>query len=329
MELSLETRRYHVRGRFGRGPVRPVRLTARKLDYLHALFIHHTLPSYMLHALVAPQAKPRETSDVMHLLKNPPNDYVVQPRGLTRSRHANCAYLAYELSEKGAEALVDSGRVTYADYLLWQRIQKNYRPQHFEHDLATGYTTASLALGCRELGLRFISWLEFLNRARCPAKTRDSENPLAMPYRLDGKTRALTPDAICGIEYPAPTRAYFLCLEIDMGTEQHREHAAKDTTTMQKAKAYRHILHAELYKPLFGIQSLQVATVTNSVRMETMKANLARLAEHDLRGSTKDHLFKALPALSVLTSERPLSLGHMLIAPWIRAEREEFDFTSL
>ncbi|HEX8167164.1 MAG TPA: hypothetical protein VF601_15450 [Beijerinckiaceae bacterium] len=151
-----------------------------------------------------------------------------------------------------------------------------------------------------------------------------------MPYRSDGKGRVLTPDAICGIEYPSPTRAYFLCIEIDMGTEQHRDNGAKDTTTVQKARAYREILQSECYKALFGIQSLQVATVTNSiVRMEHMKANLARLAMLDLKGSTKDHLFKAVPALSAMTTERPLSIGHMLTGPWSRAELKDFNFKYL
>src|SRR6202034_3090663 len=97
-----------------------------------------------------------------------------------------------------------------------------------DHDLATGSITALIAVAAEASGLRFISWLEILNRAKCPAQTRNSDNPFVLPYQTSDGWRSLIPDALFGLEYS--TGACFFALETDMGTEPLKESELKNST---------------------------------------------------------------------------------------------------
>ena len=114
--------------KWGRGFVRAIDLNARDLAYLRALFIFGVLSNEMLHALVCAERGRRVTTDRMFLLKNQPNDYVVQPKGQENSKSANYASLSYEISRRGVEALVDSGLIAFSDFVLWRKLQANYKP---------------------------------------------------------------------------------------------------------------------------------------------------------------------------------------------------------
>ncbi len=328
MDAPTERARYHAIGKWGRGRVRAVSLTPRDLAYLYALFVHGVLSSEMLHALVSPTQRQRSTTDRLFLLKNPPNDFIVQPRAQERAPNANYASLAYEVGDRGVDALVDNGRIAYQDYLLWKKIQANYKPQHFEHDFATGYILASIELGAREMGLRFIPWPEIFNRHKCPAETRSAPNPIALPYETSDGRRSLIPDGLFGIEYPSG--ACFFALETDMGTEQQRDSELKSSTIVRKLRGYRQVIASDMCRIRFGLPALQVAVVTASVaRMQNMIDVLAELAERETNWSTRLFLFRAVPTLARLGGLSPPVSGHMLTVPWHRARLPPFDLSRL
>lgn len=280
MDIPLAHVRYHTIGKWGRGRVHAIELTARDLSFLHALFLHGILSTEMLHALVCPERAQRATTDRLFLLRNPPNEFILRPKAQEELKAANYASLAYEISEKGVEALVEHSVVAYPDFLLWQKQQANFKSQHFDHDFATGHILGSIAHGARGAGLRFIPWLEILNRLKCPSETREARNPFAVPYSASDGQRLLIPDALFGIEYS--NGACFFALEADMGTEQQRDNESKNATIVRKLRGYRQIIRDESFKSRYGLPSPQVLFVTPSVvRMHNIFETAARLAAVD------------------------------------------------
>ena len=328
MDASPARARYHSIGKWGRGCVRAVDLTARDFAYLRALFIHGVLSNEMLHALVCAEGNQRATTDRMFLLRNPPNDFVLRPKAQENSKSANYTSLSYEISPKGVEALVDGGVISFVDLVLWQKLQSNYRPQHFDHDFATGYILGSIALGARQVGLRFIPWLEVLNRQKCPTETREARNPLAIPYDANDGQRHLIPDALFGLEYP--DGACFFALETDMGTEQHRDNEMKNATIVRKLRAYRQIVRSDIFKTRFGLPSPQVLIVTASVvRMHNMLDTVRRLADLEPNWPSKRFQFKAIPELARRNRAHLPPTGHLLTNLWHRVHAPPYDISRL
>jgi hypothetical protein len=328
MDAQPVTSRYHSIGRWSRGFVRAIEINTRDLAYLRALFIFGVLSNEMLHALVCAERHQRLTTDRMFLLKNPPNDYVVQPKGQENSKSANYTSLSYEISTRGVETLVDSGVIAFADFVLWRKLQANYKPLHFDHDFATGYILASIELGARQAGLRFISSLEILSRQKCPAETREAPNPFAIPYESAGEQRYLIPDALFGVEYP--NGACFFALETDMGTEQHRDNDMKNATIIRKFRGYREILRRETFKARFGLPTPQILTVTPSVvRMHNMLMTVERLADLEPNWPTKRFQFKAVPELARRSRPQLPPTGHLLTEPWHRVQAPSCDISRL
>ena len=327
MDTRARETPYHAVGRWGRGRVRAIVLGARDLDLLFALFTHGALSSDMLKVLAAPADSQRATIDRLFLLKNPPNYYIVQPEAQARARQRCCARLVFEIAERGVHALVDAGRIAYDDYVLWSKVRVNFKPQHFHHDLAVGYVLASFALDAREAGIRFVSWWEILNRPRCPADTRDSRNPLAIPYETNGERHVLIPDGLFGLQYP--NGACFFALEIDMGTEQQKDNALKSATLRQKFRAYRVVMRERLFASRFALPSLFLLTVTTgAVRMRNMMEHIDCLSDHGAQDLGRSFLFKAIPTLSPRSPKRPPVNGHILTIPWDRLNHPQLNLTN-
>jgi hypothetical protein len=303
-------------------------LSERDFEYLHALMTHGALSTEVLRALVLPDRPQYATTKRMFLLKNPPNDYVTQPEAQEFAKNAHSTSLVYEVSEKGVAALVDHGRVAYEESVLWRKVQTNFKAQHFDHDLATGYILASMHLGGREGGIRFIPAFEILSRPKCPAETRFADDPLAIPYEVSGERRVIIPDALFGLEYPSG--ACFFALETDMGTEQLKEHDLKSSTLVRKLRAYRSVIRDEHYRSRFALPSLQVLIVTASVvRMRNIMDCLRRIADVDGKGSTHPFLFKALPQVARRTRDKLPATGHLLSSPWERVNYPQLYLAAL
>jgi hypothetical protein len=120
MDASVQEKPYHTIGRWGRGRVRPITLTPRDLDCLYALFTHGVLSSDMLRALVAPEHSQRAIGD--------PNESVDQPEAQQRALNSYRSNLIYEINERGVRAFVDSGRIAFDDYILWNKLHANFKP---------------------------------------------------------------------------------------------------------------------------------------------------------------------------------------------------------
>ena len=322
MDAQVRERPYHTIGRFGRGHVRPLTLRSRDLDYLQALFIHGALSTVILGALVAPEDSPRAISDRLFLLRNPPNEYVAQPAAQQRAINAYRSHLVLEITEKGAHALVDSGRITYEDFVLWKKLRANFKPHHFDHDRMAGHVLASFDLGARDAGIRFITWRDILNRPRCPVATREAKNPLAIPYEANGERHLLIPDGLFGLQYP--NGACFFALEIDMGTEQHKESDLKNVTLRQKFRAYRTIMREKLFASQFGLPSLLLLVVTPGiVRLRNMMEDVSRICDHDGGELSQSFLFKSLPYLARQSTEKLPAGGEILTLPWSRPQHSD------
>lgn len=312
---------YHTIGRWGHGQVKTATLNKKQLDCLYVLFGHRTLPSDVIKALAAPGATHRSVADNLFVLRHKPNGHVACPRIQRDAANSDYANMVYELTEKGAQALLDHGRITYRQYRLWIATGTQYRRQHFNHSLATGYLTASIELGCREKSYVYLSWFDILDRDRCPQETKESANPLGIA--IDGKI--LTPDAIFGIEYG--NGAYFFAIETDMGTEQIEESRSNVSIT-QKIKNYREILHKQTFRERFALPSLQVMFVTTSIiRMHNMMDKVVAIGSKDGKGSTRPFLFKAIPQLAHRTRDPLPPTGHLLTEPWSLAHGKTLSLT--
>lgn len=289
----METeKRYQKVGRFGHTDVRKIeKLEKEHLDILYTLFVHPMLPTNIMHVLARRTTQQRATTALCRIMKHSPNRFISQPIGQTRAKNARCAFLIFQLTDKGARALLDNGRISYQEYLLWIKVFSQHKKHHFEHTLASGYYGASIELGCREKGYTFLSEIALLKREKCPQETRDTDNPLTIPYELNGDTHYLTPDRLLGVEYG--NGASFFSVETDMKSEQEDERDDGGASINQKNKAYRHIFFHQTAKTIFGLPSLQVIFITTAVtRMHNMMNKLIRIAEKDGKGSTRPFLYK-------------------------------------
>ena len=169
---KLEPRPYHRIGRWGRGRVRAVDLDAARSRLLASAV--HLRRAVDRHAAARWSRRPRRsraTTDRMFLLKNPPNDYVAQPEGqqFAQERQPHEPRLR-DHARRARRAWSTALASATTELVLWRKLQTNFKPQHFDHDAATGYVLASMALGARDANLRFISAPEILSRPN--ARTR-------------------------------------------------------------------------------------------------------------------------------------------------------------
>jgi hypothetical protein len=219
--------------------------------------------------------------------------------------------LVLALSLRGLERLLAADRITLEDAKLWQNLRTEHRQNQFWHDAATGYITASIALGCNALGLKFLSVYDVLRGRNLTS--------LGMPY----KKKRFIPDALFGIA-DGELVAYFV-LETDMGSEQLEANQLKHSTLAAKYLGYRDMWYREGYKEIYGLPThpkLLIVT-TKHLRLENMKTTFAEIARNDalMPGNGPVYL-RCLPALE--RRERlPLpATGTMLLDPWQRISKE-------
>ena len=326
----METeKRYQKVGRFGKTDVKKIeKLEKEHLDILYPLFVHPMLPTNVIHVLARRKTQQRATTALCRIMKHSPNRFISQPIGQTRAKNARCAFLIFQLTDKGARALLDNGRISYQEYLLWIKVSTQHKKHHFEHTLASGYYGASTELGCREKGYTFLSEIAILKREKCPQETRDADNPLAIPYELNGGTHYLTPDRFVGVEYGHG--ASFFAIETDMKSEQEDERDDGGASINQKNKAYRHIFFHHTVKQIFGLPSLQVIFITTAVtRMHNMMDKLIRIAEKDGKGSIRPFLFKSFTSLDNYVGDELSATGCIFTEEFLLAHGKTIDIAKI
>lgn len=278
MNVAAAPKKYHQFDRYDRkATTHLIELTPSRLDKLEAYFTHGFLSSDMAHALLEPNKRQNHTTEELKHLKRIPNNYLIQPPDQTDTLDARSKNLTYKISPTGVSALVDKGRITLADASLWKKLQQNNGP--YWHDAAASYVTASIALGAKEHGMRFIPWYEILNHEYC--NTKEAANPFEITHTVKGKPTGFVPDKIFGLARPSQ-RPVFYALEMDMSTEQIEEHKTKHSTLAAKYKAYRTMWAHELHTAQYGVSELRLLIVTTkTMRLENIKGAFRKIAETD------------------------------------------------
>lgn len=298
------------RSRWAKGETHLIRITPRDLEYLYRLFIHGTLSSAMLHKLVAPNVTREIVTDRLRTMRDNPNCLIeVPPQSRVSCNNPNSDFMVYKITKAGVQVLALKGRISDEVADLWFRLQQNYRT--FHHDALTSYITASIELGCREAGITFLGWDYIFSHPKMPEETRLSDNPLRITYELDGKEKALVPDALFLLETPDGKVCF--ALEADMHNEPIDPHELNRSSYGNKLIGYLAIIKGSLYEKRYGIPNMQVLNVTISdIHMRNIMKHLKRISK-----STRPFLFKALPFMSKYEN-KPIISGHMLTKQWAR-----------
>ena len=170
-------------------------------------------------------------------------------------------------------------------------------------------TQRPIQLGCIANRFDFLAWDFIFTRPKCPDTTKQSDNPLRIPYTLDGSKKTLIPDALFAVKTPDGFSCF--ALETDMKSE------SLSTDYTQKFKGYINVLEHALYKTHWGISSLQVLhATTNDIHKDNMQTCLKHLTTR-----THPHLFKSCPFMSRYENN-PIISGHMLTTEWERVGHE-------
>ena len=307
-------KKYHRFSRWEVGQTHPIKITLRDLQYLYRLFIHGPLSSAMLHQLVSPGVHHRQTSYRLKLLRRNPNCLVEVPKQIRLSYNASYQHLTYKITNAGVQVLLSKCYISSEVADLWFRLQQNYRT--FHHDALTAYITASIELGGRQAGIKFLGWDYVFTHHKCPDTTRQSDNPLRIAYMLDGKEKSIVPDALFALD----TTDGKICfaLEADMHNEPIDPHELNRSSYGNKLVGYLAIFSGDLYKAHYGIPNMQVLNVTVSdIHMRNIMKHLKHISTR-----TRPFLFKALPSMSKYENNPTIS-GHMLTTEWHRVGHEK------
>lgn len=265
------------------GDPKAIELTARDIELLRLLNRYRFLRSTFIRAFLAGshQKITRRLRDLFD------GHYVTRVHPQFRVGNLRSHPEVYELGHQGVAVLRALGLYSPFDRVTI-RPGRNAPRHEFHHDLYICDLLASLELGVKRSGLRFINLYEILERA--PQATRDSASPMV----VSGEgTRMLTPDAIFGVEYPDPKNRFaFFILEADRATEPITR-SARGSSYEKKMLAYKEM--AKAIRAHFNIPNFRVLTVTVS---ETHMNNIIKVVP-----SPTMFLFKTLASFG--NFERP------------------------
>jgi hypothetical protein len=270
-----------------------IELSERDFSIFAAINRHGPLPAPYLFALTKHLCK-NETA-TQHRLTKLYNGTLTSPPLLSRPSQQFASFkaryqpLVYDLTPAAEKLLAGRGTV----------IAKRGDP--FVHRLMTACVTASIELGCKQRGLRYIPQAEILAR---------NSSKLPLPLRHG----ALIPDGLFGIEYPIGF--LFFAVELDRGTESIHRSNASQTGFGGKLESYLEVFESRSFKTHWGIPNLMVLTVTTSAsRIGNIAACLrARTDEKQ----AQRFLFRTKPEFGPNWSV-PAVMDDLLSEPWIRA----------
>lgn len=292
--------------------VHRIRLTDNRLDMLMAFFVHGYLSTGMLHALVAPSKTQQFTTEELRLMKLPPNEYLEQSTtNLRRRAQPLSSELIYRITAHGVEALLRYSRIAPEDAELWTKLRAQEKQNNYWHDVATSFVTASMAIGARDLGLKFLSIYDIMRSA--PETTKEASSPLSIPY----EKKHFIPDALFGIKDEITN---YFAVEMDMGSEQTEFSQLKNSTLSGKYRAYRHMWANDIPRKQFNLPNLKLLIPTTMyLRTSNLKKAFAEIAKNDTRTKgTGPAYLRCLPALDRRDNLPLPSDGTMLLNQWER-----------
>jgi len=297
-------------------PPNPVarRLVLTEADHLAfaAIDRHGPLPTHYLYAFSRHLRK--DYSQLQNRLTELYNGTRGQPPWLVRPPQqfagfqARYQHLVYDLAPPARLALAEQGRLS-----RWSP----KRTDPFLHRLMGACVGASLELGARARGLRYIGREEILSHPK-GARARAALNPLAIPLPGVGESRLLVPDDLFGFEYPGAGYRFF-AVEIDRNTESIERKGLGQTAFGRKLAGYVQLLHSQSYRDWWGIPNLSVLTVTtNAVHARNMIAHVGKQKEPAHAGR---FAFACAPDFGA-DWRVPKAMLNLLDSPWRTATGE-------
>lgn len=276
---------------------RCIELSTRDIEMFRFLTRYRYLRSTYLYAFVGGASETRfkeRLGDLFH------EGYLDRPAQQWDYANARCKPVVHELGAGAARILRDYGADGARTCCLERAAHRQFR-----HSLLICEALASIELGARACGLRFIPWPEML--ARAPEATRATTRPFALPMPSGGY---VVPDGAFGIEYRSgDASAYrFFALEADRGTMPLARTRQGQTSYTAKLAAYQDAIGGRAHKAHWGVPNLLVLTLTTS---ESRLA--AMLARTDKDRSSPAFLFKAAEESALV---RPMP--ELFTAPWER-----------
>lgn len=312
--LSMTTFTRH--SRWERPTRSRVHITPNDLAYFEALFRHGPLPSDILHALVRPAVKQKETTERLMLLYSQPNSYIDRPGQQRECYNANYRPLVASKNERMLQALLDNGRIT-EEHASWVKEGRHAAGRQYGHRLMVSVISALIELGLRDYpSIRFIPWKEIIDRA--PAKTRANKDPFQIPVSIShpfkdkgGRTfisradTSVSPDNLFGFEYTLPNedKTYrFFALEADRTVEFARPDL-HEPSHLKKFLSYQDISDRKLYRSHWGIPNLMVLTIT--ISPERMQRSMDTLQTLVGDKGSRLFLFQNMPDFATIANRTP------------------------
>lgn len=304
MKLDALSRRNRFAGHQPTG--KRIMLQERDFQCFAALERHGPLPSTYLYAFTKDTARDfkgfqQRLTDLYNEDNTPHSGYYLErPSQQLASLNARYQPMTYELTPLGRKALRDN----QIPIQIFEPLSGPYL-----HRFMTACITASIELGVRTAGFRYISQAEIFTHPKCPKNVLTREHPLALPCR----SGYIIPDQLFGIDYGGTFR--FFVLEADRSTESVLSKKGRTNTFGKKLESYLEALRTQSFRDVWGIPSLYVMTVSSSdAHVHTMMEALEGMADARLASR---FLFKAKPEFGkywVVPSE----LSSLLFDPWCR-----------
>lgn len=243
----MKTPRTRARRDTRKSDVSPIRLTARDLDILEAVYHYRVLTTNQLQMLFFPSLH-RAYARLAELYTHG----LLERRFLGIYADKMNTPILYVLDKGGAEAL----RAHRGLEVVWSRSVRDITIQFLEHTLAINTVRVAVSKACRLAGFTLVKWL--------------GENELKADYdyvsiRVGERLQSVSviPDSYFVLE--TPMGLTHVCLELDRG---------KMTVERFKKKilAYQVYYASGDYSRRYGTKSLRVLTVTLSPkRLENLR----------------------------------------------------------
>jgi hypothetical protein len=289
---STPRKRRHSRSRSNG----PYIITAKKVELLTVLARYKYLRSTYLSALLDHRSQDGLRRSLRSLYDN---GLIDKPEAQLRGYNSLYTPDIYCIDTKGIDTLAERG--ISPDYVTHLHRQKNDAPVHqFAHDMMICDTLASIEVGCREAGLRFIPWTEIIARTTAPKPMK-----LACTVAHDFGTHRenfethLVPDALFGVQYRDGKVAFF-ALECERRSPKDVKKLTR-SSSLKKLIGYRDIIRRGEYKDQLAIRNLRVLMVAPT---PTMMRNILDLAERVV-GPSPVFLFNVMPVQEDLYKAPP------------------------
>jgi hypothetical protein len=310
---------------------RKVRITALDLKILFLLLQYRYLSTSAIAAFLVLHADKKWIQERLGQLYRA--GYVDRPPTQREFFNSNYRDLIYELDAAGERALKQHGMWDEEAPVAWLSRGRHGRTM-FPHSVMVCEVLAHFAIALQdpELDMRFIPWSEIRNNM--PVHVRTAKDVHSLPVDIEEilnrkshrSTKALTPDAVFGIEYP-DKRTRFFAIEADRGSEPLMRDNLNQTSIMRKVLQYKAAFKTKAYKTRWGLPNLFATFITTlNPDSEAGKKRMREMTEvaEFLIGPSKFFLFNTLASFGGFEPPEQYT-GRFLTEPWDRPGNPALD----